>query len=214
MTKLKIIVGSRRPNRAADLVIPWLTKKVENHSYFETEILDLKDWDLPLFQEHQGSIGDINDPTYSEPVVREWNRKIREAEALLILTPVYLHGMPGLLKNALDNVFLSFAFRNKPVAAISYSTGIAGGSRALENLAHVALEAEMILLRNTVIIPFVESAFDDNGNPTNPTMDAAATVMLEDLEWWSQLLADARAKGQLPPGSARLRSILARTAQG
>jgi NAD(P)H-dependent FMN reductase len=213
LTKLKLIVGSRRPNRAADLVIPWLTKKIESHSHFETEILDLKDWDLPLFQEHQGSIGDINDPTYSEPVVREWNRKIREAEAMLILTPEYLHGMPGLLKNALDNVFLSFAFRNKPVAAVSYSSGIAGGSRALENLAHVALEAEMILLRNTVIIPFVGSAFDDNGNPTNPTTDAAATVMLDDLEWWSKLLAGARANGELPPGSVRLRSILANTAK-
>ena len=121
--------------------------------------------------------------------------------------------MPGLLKNALDNVFLSFAFRNKPVAAVSYSSGIAGGSRALENLAHAALEADMILLRNSVIIPFVESAFDGNGNPTNSATDAAATVMLEDLEWWSKLLAVARANGELPPGSLRLRSILASTTQ-
>ena len=121
--------------------------------------------------------------------------------------------MPGLLKNALDNVFLSFAFRNKPVAAVSYSSGIAGGSRALENLAHIALEAEMMLLRNTVIIPFVESAFDGNGNPTNPATDAATTVMLEDLEWWSKLLAAARANEKLFPGSLRLRSILAHIAQ-
>lgn len=209
MIRLKVIVGSRRPNRSADLVVPWIERRVVDRGTFDVDLLDLKDWNLPLFQEHPGSIGDMNDPVYSQPIVREWNHKIREAEALLIVTPEYLHGMPGLLKNALDNVFLSFAFRNKPVAAVSYSTGIAGGSRALENLAHVALEAEMILLRNTVIIPFVDTAFDTSGSPANPMTDAAATVMLEDLEWWSRVMTDARASGQLPPGSARVRNILA-----
>jgi hypothetical protein len=30
------------------------------------------------------------------------------------------------LKNAIGNVFFSFAMRNKPIAAIAYSTGITG----------------------------------------------------------------------------------------
>jgi len=211
LTRLKIIVGSRRPNRAADLVIPWILRKVAEHGTFETEVLDLKEWDLPLFQEYPGSIGDLQDPTYSDPVVKEWNSKIREAQALIIITPEYLHGMPGLLKNALDNVFVSFAFRNKPVAAVAYSSGIAGGSRAIENLAHVAVEAELILLRNAVLIPFVESAFDRSGNANNPMTDAAATIMLQDLTWWSNVLNNARASGELAPGGRRLLSILAQT---
>ncbi len=211
MINLKIIVGSRRPNRAADKVIPWVMNKVSERGSFEAELLDLRDWDLPLFQEHPGSLGDPSDPTYSEPIVKAWNHKIREAQAILIITPEYLHGMPGLLKNAMDNVFASFAFRNKPVAAVAYSTGIAGGARAIENLAHVALEAELILLRNTVIIPFVDHAFADDGTATNSMTDAAATVMLEDLEWWSNVLNTARQSGQLPPGSARLRALMAKS---
>lgn len=210
MINLKIIVGSRRPNRAADRVLPWVIRRTSEYGSFQTEVLDLKDWNLPLFQEHLGSLGDISDPTYSDPIVRAWNQKIRESQAILIITPEYLHGMPGLLKNALDNIFASFAFRNKPVAAVAYSSGIAGGSRAIENLTNVALEAEMILLRNTVIIPFVEQAFDENGNPTSAMTEAAATVMLEDLAWWSNVLNDARAAGQLPPGSHRLRSIMSK----
>ena len=211
MINLKIIVGSRRPNRAADEVIPWVMNKVSERGSFEAELLDLRDWDLPLFQEHPGSLGDPSDPTYSQPIVKAWNHKIREAQAILIITPEYLHGMPGLLKNAMDNVFASFAFRNKPVAAVAYSTGIAGGARAIENLAHVALEAELILLRNTVIIPFVDHAFADDGTATNSMTDAAATVMLEDLEWWSNVLNTARQSGQLPPGSARLRALMAKS---
>ncbi len=211
MINLKIIVGSRRPNRAADKVTPWVMNKVSERGSFEAELLDLRDWDLPLFQEHPGSLGDPSDPTYSEPIVKAWNHKIREAQAILIITPEYLHGMPGLLNNAMDNVFASFAFRNKPVAAVAYSTGIAGGARAIENLAHVALEAELILLRNTVIIPFVDHAFADDGTATNSMTDAAATVMLEDLEWWSNVLNTARQSGQLPPGSARLRALMAKS---
>jgi len=185
--------------------------KVSERGSFEAELLDLRDWDLPLFQEHPGSLGDPSDPTYSEPIVKAWNHKIREAQAILIITPEYLHGMPGLLKNVLDNVFASFAFRNKPVAAVAYSSGIAGGARAIENLAHVALEAELILLRNTVVIPFVDHAFADDGTAINSMTDAAATVMLEDLEWWSNVLNRARQSGQLPPGSARLRALMAKT---
>ncbi len=209
MIELKVIVGSIRPERAADKVTPWITKRIENDGSFNLEILDLREWNLPLFQEYAGSVGDPSNPTYSEPIVKAWNEKMREAEALVIITPEYLHGMPGILKNALDTVFASFAFRNKPVGVISYSSGIAGGSRAIENLAHVAVEAELILLRNSVIIPFVNSAFDENSEPINQITDAAATVMLEDIKWWALVMNRARKEGELPPGSARLRSHLA-----
>lgn len=209
MINLKIIVGSVRPSRAAERVLPWILNKTSFHGAFDVEVLDLREWKLPLFQEHAGSIGDFSNPTYSEPIIKSWNNKIHEADAILIITPEYLHGMPGILKNALDNVFASFAFRNKPTGVVSYSSGIAGGSRAIENLAHVAVEAEMILLRNSVIIPFVESAFNANEKPNSPMTEAAATVMLDDLEWWSTIMKRARKEGELPPGSARLRTIIA-----
>jgi hypothetical protein len=34
-----------------------------------------------------GSIGDFADPTYSEPVVQRWNRKLKEGDAYLVITP-------------------------------------------------------------------------------------------------------------------------------
>ena len=86
MSKLLVIVGSTRPTRAADLVLPWLTEKAAEHQAFETEIVDLRDWPLPFFGEHFGTIGDINDPTYSEPLVKAWNQKIKSADAFIIVT--------------------------------------------------------------------------------------------------------------------------------
>ena len=117
MTKLQIIVGSTRPTRAAERVFPWIADKAIRHGGFEVEILDLRDWNLPFFQEHMGTIGDFADPTYSDPVVKAWNDKLAEADAYLIVTAEYNHSVPGQLKNALDSVFVSLAMRNKPVAS-------------------------------------------------------------------------------------------------
>jgi NAD(P)H-dependent FMN reductase len=209
MSKLLVIVGSTRPTRAADRVLPWLTEKTAEHSAFETEIVDLRDWPLPIFGEHLGTIGDFNDPTYSEPLVKAWNNKIKAADAYIIVTPEYNHSIPGGLKNAIDTVFLSFGFRNKPVAFVGYSGGVAGGVRAIEHLAHVFVETESVPVRNSVVIPFVENAFDDEGKPVSPMTNVAADVMLDDLAWWSAALEKARAQGELIPGGFRMRAALA-----
>jgi len=209
MLKLKILIGSTRPTRSADLVAPWVVERAGAHGAFDVEVLDLRDWSLPMFQEHVGTIGDFNDPTYSDPIVRRWNRKLKETDALLVVTPEYLHSIPGILKNALDNVFVSFALRNKPMAAVGYSIGIAAGVRAVEHLMDVAIESEMVPLRDTVLIPKVGEAFDAQGVPVDPMTDIAMTVMLDDLAWWGALLAHGRAQGELAPATFRTRAALA-----
>jgi NAD(P)H-dependent FMN reductase len=205
MLKLKILLGSTRPTRAAD--------RASAHGAFDVEVLDLRDWALPMFQEHIGTIGDFNDPTYSDPVVRQWNKKIKEADALLVVTPEYLHSIPGVLKNALDNVFVSFALRNKPLAAVGYSIGIAAGARAVEHLMQVAIESEMVPLRDTVLIPKVDAAFDELGAPVDPMTNVAMTITLDDLAWWAALLAQGRAEGELPPAGFRTRAAMAELQQ-
>ncbi len=203
--RLQVIVGSTRPTRAADKVLPWVTGRAAVHEAFETEVLDLRDWPLPMFGEHLGSIGDPRDPSYSDQLVRNWNRKIAAADAYLVITPEYNHSIPGELKNAIDSVFASFAFRNKPMAMVGYSGGIGGGIRAIEHLNQVAVELEMAPLRSTVILPFVEKAFDADGQPTDPATEVSLQILLDDLAWWASALHTARAAGELLPGKVRAR---------
>lgn len=212
MSKLQIIVGSTRPTRAADRVIPWVIARAAAHPAFDVELLDLRDWPLPMFGEHMGTIGDFSDPTYSDPVVKQWNEKLKEGDAYLVITPEYNHSIPGVLKNAIDNVFISFALRNKPIAAVGYSGGIAAATRAIEHLAQIAIEADMAPLRSSVLIPFVESAFDPTGSPINPATEAALQITLDDLEWWSSALKQARSNGELAPGVFRARAAAAAAA--
>jgi NAD(P)H-dependent FMN reductase len=209
MSKLLVIVGSTRPGRAADLVVPWVTARAREHGGFDVEVADLRDWPLPIFAEHPGTIGDITDPTYSEPIVRTWNQKVKQADAFVVVTPEYNHSIPAVLKNAIDTVWLSFGFRNKPVAAIGYSGSVGAGIRAIEHLAHVLIEAEAVPLRNTVVIPFVRTAFGADGEPTDTETDIRLQIMLDDLAWWSAALEQARAAGELTPGTLRARAALA-----
>jgi NAD(P)H-dependent FMN reductase len=211
MSKVLVIVGSTRPGRAADLVAPWVISRAREHEGFDVEVADLRDWPLPIFAEHAGTIGDINDPTYSEPIVLAWNKKVKEADAYIVITPEYNHSIPAVLKNAIDTVWLSFGFRNKPVAAIGYSGSVGAGIRAIEHLAHVFIEAEAVPIRNTVVIPFVRTAFGDNGEPVDPEAGIRLQVMLDDLAWWSAALEKARAEGELTPGTFRARAALAAT---
>lgn len=132
------------------------------------------------------------------------NRKIEEADGYLFITPEYNHSVPAVLKNAIDSVFLSFAFRNKPAGFVAYSGGPVGGARAVEHPAQIAVEVEMVPLRNTVLLAGVQSAFGPDGNPGNPLTSAALTILLDDLGWWARALANARAAGQLKPGGVRL----------
>jgi len=210
MLRLQIIVGSTREGRHADAVLRWLAPVAKAHPAFETEVLDLREWPLPIFQEVITKMGDLKNPTYSDPMVGKWNAKIKEADAYLFVTPEYNHGVPGVLKNAIDSVFMSWGFRHKPVAFVSYSNGIAGGVRAIEQLNQIMLEAEAVPVRTPTIIPNVTTgAFDANGKPASPTVEATALVMLEDLAWLGNALKPARAS-EPPPPTFRVRALVAK----
>lgn len=212
MLSLKLIVGSTRDGRASDLVQPWLERRIAEHGAFDLEVLDLRDWPLPMFQETVETIGDRHDPTYSDPIVKRWNQVIRSGDVFVFLTPEYNHSITGVLKNAIDNVFVSYGFRNKATGAVAYSGGIAAGVRAVEHLAQIVIETDAVPLRNSVVIPRVHSAFEGDA-AKDPMTEAALTVMLDDLAWWGTALQRARAEGELPPGTARLYGLTAEVAK-
>jgi NAD(P)H-dependent FMN reductase len=81
MHTLQVIIGSTRPTRAADQVARWVMDRARRHPDLRPELLDLREWPLPMFGEHFGTIGDFADLTYSDPMVRSWNAKIREGDS-------------------------------------------------------------------------------------------------------------------------------------
>ncbi|HXB96906.1 MAG TPA: NAD(P)H-dependent oxidoreductase [bacterium] len=210
MLKLQIIVGSTRQGRHADAVLRWVVPVAQAYGAFDVETLDLRDWPLPFFQEVVANMGDLADPTYSDPSVKRWNDKIKEGDAYLILTPEYNHSVPAVLKNAIDSVFFSHRFRHKPVAVVGYSIGGTAGVRAVEHLFQIMLETDAVPIRTPTLIPMVEQAFTAEGRPANPVLQASLGVQLDDLAWMAKALMAARQAGEPLPAAVRIRAALGR----
>ncbi len=54
---------------------------------------------------------------------------------------------------------------------------------------------QMAPIREEVVIPMARMAFDESGQPTNPSLNDRATSMLNQLVWWTNALRVARAEG-------------------
>lgn len=140
--------------------------------------------DIPPFNQ------DIENPP-PEPV-QALHERVRAADALLILTPEYNYGLPGVLKNVLDwgsrppgtNVWA-----NKPVAIAGATPGRWGTVRAQMQLRQVLWALDMhVLKRPEVLIPEVPGKFDEAGYLTDERTIGTLTKMLAALVEWTQLV--------------------------
>ena len=66
--------------------------------------------------------------------VNKLRQQIKNADGVIIFTPEYAFGVPGVLKNALDWLVSSGELNEKPVVAISASPLYSGGDKALVSL--------------------------------------------------------------------------------
>jgi len=182
---IKLIVGSTRANRFADLPAEWMMDQAAKRSNLTVERLDLRDYALPFFDEPMPP-GLARD-SYTNPAVVRWREKVKEADGFVICTPEYNHGYPAVLKNALDYVY--FAWSRKPVAFVSW--GGHGGTRAVEQLRLVAIELDMVPIRFAVHIPnpwLIRSAAEIDTEANR----LAASALLDNLAWWGRALQAAR----------------------
>ncbi len=188
MTKLniKIIVGSTRPNRFSEKPANWIYQELKKREEVEAELLDLRDYPLPFFNEPKPPTMTKGD--YSSELVKNWAEKIQEADGFIIVSPEYNHGYPAVLKNALDYIY--YEWNRKPVGFISY--GSAAGARAVEQLRQVAVELEMAPIRNAVHIFAPSSLLDEKGNLITDTLQEKADKMVNELIWWTNALKVVR----------------------
>lgn len=186
---IKIIVGSTRPNRFSEKVAPWLMQQIKNKNEISAELLDLRDYEMPFFEE-PASPTVIKKP-YRLPAVSKWSEKIQEADGYIIITPEYNHGYSAVLKNALDYIY--YEWNQKAVGFVSY--GGVSGARAIEQLRQVAIELQMAPVRSSVHIPSPWGMLDDKGELKPGSLEPfnrSAENLFTQLIWWARALKNAR----------------------
>lgn len=133
-----IIVGSIREGRAAIKVAQSLKQEIDKFSLndLQTEIVDLKEWNLPFFAGANPPLSGI----YDQPKQQQWADKVAKANAFILISPEYNHGYTPVLKNALD--YLAKEWQGKAAAYVSY--GSTNGSRSIDQIRQVGTQLGLI----------------------------------------------------------------------
>ena len=185
--KIKVIVGSTRANRFSEKPAQWIFEEARKRADLEVELLDLRDYPLPFFEEPlpPGAAKD----GYTNPIVVRWRDKIKEADGFIICTPEYNHGYPAVLKNALDYVY--YAWSRKAVAFVSW--GGNAGTRGVEQLRLVTIELDMAPIRSAVHLPTPPWLVKDAEELKTDANARSAAALIDHLTWWAAALHAARA---------------------
>ncbi len=145
-----------------------------------TEI-DLRDFALPIYD------GDIEAKGWPEGMLR-LRALFKGHNALLIVTPEYNGGVAPLTKNAID--WVSRPFEGEPTCAViagkvaaimSASVGPVGGSRQQAHLRVSCQVMRVILVPETVHIPFADKAFNEDGSLVSKGVHDAAVLVVRRL---------------------------------
>jgi chromate reductase len=146
--------------------------------------------DIPLYNQ------DVEDAGEPASVVA-WKASIARADALLVATPEYNHGTPGVLKNAIDwasRPRVTSPLRDKPVAVMGATPGRGSTARAQAQL------RDAFVFTGACVMPLPEllvgqagSHFDGDGNVTDPELRRSIVELVEALGAWTRRIDLRRA---------------------
>jgi chromate reductase len=117
--------------------------------------------------------------------VKDLKQRIKAADAILLVTPEYNYGVPGVLKNAIDWASRPYgdnAWDGKPVAIMSAAMSMGGGIRAQYQLRQSFVFLNMdAVVQPEVAINSVGERFDQDGNLTDETAKKLIGQLLRNL---------------------------------
>jgi NAD(P)H-dependent FMN reductase len=187
--RIGIIVGSTRPGRFADHPAKWIHEIASKREEFDVELLDLRDWPMPLFDEE---LSPAWGPSKNE-VAQRWQKKVESLDGFIMVAAEYNRGPTASLKNALDYAYKEW--NKKPVAFVGY--GGVGAARAIEQLRLNAIELQMAPIRVGVhiqVTPYLAVLKGEKTLNDFPELVQSAKDLLDQFVWWLNALKAARAQ--------------------
>ena len=186
--KVAIIISTTRQVRFGEKPTQWLYDIASKRSDLAFEIVDLRDYPMPFFDEVASNAWA---PSTNE-VAQRWQQKIAEFDGYIFVTAEYNHSISGVLKNALDYAYPEW--NRKPAAFVGY--GAVGAARAIEQLRLICVELQMAPTRTGVHIQggdFMAVWRQGKSLTELDYLQPNVAAMLDELVWWTKALKTARA---------------------
>jgi NAD(P)H-dependent FMN reductase len=175
---LPILLGTARQERQSEHVARLVYEQTKKRAGVETELIDVRT--LPMRLDDAGE--EMKDPVFSATIDR--------CDGLIIVTPEYNHGYPGLLKHALDMNLKEYI--HKAVGICAVSAGPFGGTRVIENLLPVMRELGLVMIFEDVNFGAVRKLFDEGGNLLDENYVRRVDTFLNELIWMARVLRHGR----------------------
>ena len=188
--RIAIIMSTTRNGRFADRPANWILSLAQQRADLVAELVDLRDYPMPFFDEPRSPMWE---PPASDEA-RRWAETIGRFDGFIFVTAEYNHGIPAVLKNALDYVYAPMV--RKPAACVGY--GNVGAARAIEQLRLNLIESHVAPLRNAVhigVTEFIGLLREGKDFADYPHLVKAAGAMFDELVWWASALKTARQAG-------------------
>jgi NAD(P)H-dependent FMN reductase len=186
MPLIKVILGTTREARFGDKPAAWIMDVARQESDATFELVDLKDINLPLFDEPVPPVmGD-----YRHEHTKAWANIIGEADGFIFVTAEYNFSIPAALKNAID--YLAAEWRYKPAAFVSYGAA-SGGLRAVQHLREIAGNAGYMPLADTVVFNRYWEQVDEAGKlSVTDEQLMHARKLVKNIVFWTEKLTPIR----------------------
>lgn len=182
--KIAVIYGSVRRARQGIKAARFVLRKLAERGH-EVELIDAREHALPLLDLRFREYADGEAPAAMQQV----HDMLQAADAYIVVSGEYNHGIPPALKNLLDH-FLP-EYRRKPSAIVSYSGGTFAGVRVHQSLREVLATLGTVAIPATFTISTVGDAFDDDGHALDDAYNTRVAKFLDEFEWYAKALRSA-----------------------
>ena len=173
------VYGSVRRDRQGIRLARFLVDRLEARGV-EAPLADPMEIPLPLLDR---MYKEYDKGAAPEPMERLAGM-IRGADAVLVVSGEYNHGIPPALKNLLDHFLEEWFFR--PAGIACYSAGRFGGVRAAMQLRMTLAEIGMPTVSSILPVPYISDALSEDGVPADDRMIRSADRFLDELLWWAK----------------------------
>lgn len=176
---IPVILGTVRKGRASENVAKFVFEQLKKREGVETELIDIRELNFPTNDAGE----QIKDAKFSAACER--------ADGLVIVTPEYNRGYPGMLKHVLDSNLKEYI--HKAVGICGVSAGGFGGTRVIENLLPVMRELGLVTIFWDGNFSGAQQLFDDAGNMKDRAAhEKRMDKFLGELIWMSKVLRYGR----------------------
>lgn len=175
---IPVILGTPRRGRFSGAAAALMVREIGRKPGVETELIDIASVPMPVDDAGES----IKDAGFAASMAR--------ADGLVIVSPEYNHGYPGLLKHVLDSCLKEYI--HKAVGIAGVSAGPFGGTRVVDNLLPVMRELGLVTIFWDVNFSNVRDAFDEAGEPRDRAFLRRIDKFLRELIWMSRTLRYGR----------------------